>query len=192
MFTGIVETTGKISSVKTDGGNKIFYVGVSFLNELRVDQSIAHNGVCLTVTDVKKDHYTVTVIGETLRKTNLGEWKAGDEINLERSMKVGDRLDGHIVQGHADATAECISINQDNGSHLFRFRFDRGAGIVVSKGSICVNGVSLTVVDPSENEFSVAIIPFTFKHTNFHNLEKGDHVNLEFDVVGKYITAMKK
>lgn len=192
MFTGIIEAVGKVVSLRTDGGNLHLSIACDFIHEIKIDQSIAHNGVCLTVVAIHDDHYVVTAIAETLRKTNLGDLEQGDVVNLERCLKVGDRLDGHIVQGHVDATGECISVKEENGSHLFRFRFDAAAGLVVSKGSICVNGVSLTVVDPSKDEFSVAIIPYTYEHTNFHVLKAGDRVNLEFDIVGKYIAAMSQ
>lgn len=190
MFTGIVETVGAVLSVKEDQGNIHFGIASSFLSELKIDQSIAHNGVCLTVVSLTEKEYIVTAIAETLRKTNLGSLKTGDAVNLERCMKLGDRLDGHIVQGHVDATAVCTNIVSDSGSDLFYFEYDAHAGLTVSKGSICVNGVSLTVVDSSPGKFSVAIIPFTKTHTNFRDLKKGDAVNLEFDIVGKYIAAM--
>ena len=190
MFTGIVESLGKLVSRKEENGNVHFGIASEFLSEIKIDQSIAHNGVCLTVVSIEADHYIVTAIAETLRKTNLGFLQTGDEVNLERCMKLGDRLDGHLVQGHVDATAKCVNIVPDNGSDLFHFEYDSAAGLTVSKGSICVNGVSLTVVDSSPGKFSVAIIPFTKEHTNFRNLKKGDAVNLEFDIVGKYISAM--
>ncbi len=190
MFTGIVEATGKIIGIKEEKGNVHFSIEAPFLSEIKVDQSISHNGICLTVTEIFPSHYSVTAITETLRKTNLGELKAGDVINLERCMKIGDRLDGHIVQGHIDTTGTCVDVQEDNGSYLFRFSFDEKYGLTVSKGSISVNGISLTVVDSIPGEFSVAIIPYTFQNTNFHLLKKGDKVNLEFDIVGKYVAAM--
>lgn len=190
MFTGIVEATGKIAGKKTDGGNIHFSISAPFISELKVDQSIAHNGVCLTVTAIKDSLYTVTAIAETLRRSNLGDLNEGDLVNLERCMKIGDRLDGHIVQGHVDTTAECISIKEENGSWIFCFHYDKKSGLTVSKGSVCINGVSLTVVDPSPGEFSVAIIPFTFEHTNFSSLKTGHKVNIEFDIVGKYVAAL--
>lgn len=190
MFTGIVEATGKIIDRKTENGNVHFSIQAPFISEIKVDQSIAHNGICLTVTEILDDHYRVTAIAETLRKTNLGEVKTGDLINLERCMKMGDRLDGHIVQGHIDTTGICVEVQDDKGSFLFRFRYDEKSGLTVSKGSISVNGISLTVVDSIPGEFSVAIIPYTFQNTNFHLIHKGDKVNLEFDIVGKYIAAM--
>ncbi|MEO5644119.1 MAG: riboflavin synthase [Bacteroidia bacterium] len=190
MFTGIIEATGTVAGKKEDAGNIHFSITAPFLSELKVDQSIAHNGVCLTVTEIHETHYIVTAISETLRKTNLGALQPGDLVNLERCMKIGDRLDGHIVQGHVDTTAECLLVNEDNGSWLFRFGYDEKAGITVSKGSVCVNGVSLTVVDALPGKFSVAIIPFTFEHTDFSTLKTGQKVNVEFDIVGKYISAL--
>ncbi|HET6991653.1 MAG TPA: riboflavin synthase [Bacteroidia bacterium] len=190
MFTGIVEATGKVLGRKEDGGNVRFLISAPFISELKVDQSISHNGACLTVTEIFSDHYSVTAIAETLRKTNLGTLKSGDEINLERCMKIGDRLDGHIVQGHVDSVATVADIKDENGSWIFRFLFDAKNGITVPKGSICVNGVSLTVVDSKPGEFSVAIIPYTFQNTNFHLMKKDTKVNLEFDIVGKYVAAL--
>lgn len=189
MFTGIIELMGKVRSVSKKGTNLTFYIEADFLSEIKIDQSIAHNGVCLTVDGIFDDHYTVTAIKETLDKTNLGNLKEGDLINLERCLKVGDRLDGHIVQGHVDSTAKLKDIVTHNGSWEFYFEYTPGEFITVTKGSICVNGVSLTVVNSSAGKFSVAIIPYTFKHTNFGRLQKGDLVNLEFDIVGKYILA---
>lgn len=190
MFTGIIEAMGKVVSVKEDGGNVHFGIAAPFLQEIKIDQSIAHNGACLTVVSIAEDHYVVTAIAETLRKTNLGRLKTGDPVNLERCMKIGDRLDGHIVQGHVDTTAQCVKTASDSGSHLFWFRYDPKAGVTVQKGSVCVNGVSLTVVESSPGNFSVAIIPYTKEHTNFHQLQEGDTVNIEFDIVGKYIAVM--
>ena len=190
MFTGIVEATGKIVGKKEDGGNVHFSISAPFISELKVDQSISHNGVCLTVTEIQEAHYIVTAITETLRRSNLGELKIGDKVNLERCMKIGDRLDGHIVQGHVDTTADCIDIKEENGSWLFRFHYDQLKGLTVSKGSISINGVSLTVVDSLPGEFSVAIIPFTFEHTNFSSLKTSNKVNIEFDIVGKYVAAL--
>jgi riboflavin synthase len=190
MFTGIVEATGKVLAKKEDGGNVHFSISAPFISELKVDQSISHNGVCLTVTEIHETHYSVTAITETLRRSNLGILKTGDLINLERCMKIGDRLDGHIVQGHVDTTGDCMDVKEDNGSFLFRFQYDEKNGLTVSKGSISVNGVSLTVVDSLPGEFSVAIIPYTFQYTNFNSLKKGDKVNLEFDIVGKYVAAL--
>ncbi len=190
MFTGIVESLGKIVSRKSEKGNIHFGVSAPFISELKIDQSIAHNGVCLTVVELHDDHYIVTAIAETLLKTNLGELKIGDEVNLERCLKIGDRLDGHMVQGHVDTTATCTDAREENGSHVFRFQYDARIGMTVSKGSVCVNGVSLTVVESSSGEFSVAIIPYTFHHTDFHSIKKDDRVNIEFDVIGKYVAVM--
>lgn len=190
MFTGIVEATGKLVDRKEEGGNVHFFVSAPFISELKVDQSVAHNGVCLTVTEIHEAYYSVTAITETLLKTNLGDLKKGEVINLERCMKIGDRLDGHIVQGHVDATGVCSEIKSSDGSHEIRIQYNEKSGMTVSKGSICVNGVSLTVIDSKPGEFSVAIIPYTFDHTNFHSLKKGENVNLEFDIVGKYIAAL--
>lgn len=190
MFTGIIETMGTILSVLEEGGNRTFRIQSPITHELRVDQSVAHDGVCLTVTEIREDAYLVTAIAETLRKTRLGQWAAGDRVNLERCMTMNGRLDGHIVQGHVDTTGICESVVEENGSWLFTFRYDPACGhITVSKGSICVNGVSLTVVGASPGTFSVAIIPFTWEHTNFQHLKPGMSVNLEFDIIGKYVQA---
>jgi riboflavin synthase len=191
MFSGIVETTGRIHALREDGGNLHIDVEASFIAELKIDQSIAHNGICMTVVGISDTYYTVTAIAETLRRTNLGELKPGDLINLERCLRIGDRLDGHIVQGHVDTTGTCTSIVEDNGSWVFRFTYAVDSGFVtVPKGSICVNGVSLTVVDSARGIFSVAIIPYTYIHTGFHALQVDDRVNLEFDVIGKYIAVL--
>ena len=190
MFTGIVEAQGRLLGRKEEKGNLHLEISSPFISELKIDQSVAHNGVCLTVVELHENFYVVTAIAETLQKTNLGDLKIGAEINLERCLKIGDRLDGHMVQGHVDTTAICENVKEENGSHLFYFKFDREQGLTVKKGSICVNGVSLTVVDTNAGEFSVAIIPYTFDHTNFNSIKKGDRVNLEFDIVGKYVAAM--
>jgi riboflavin synthase len=189
MFTGIIESMGKVKGVSKNGTNLSFQIESLFLSEIKIDQSIAHNGVCLTVDGIFDDHYTVTAIKETLDKTNLGKLREGDLINLERCLKVGDRLDGHIVQGHVDSVATITDIISQNGSWDFYFEYEPKDFITVSKGSISVNGVSLTVVNSSKGKFSVSIIPYTFGHTNFGKLKKGDLVNLEFDIVGKYILA---
>jgi riboflavin synthase len=189
MFTGIIESMGKLKAVSKKGTNLTFSIESNFLSELKIDQSVAHNGVCLTVDGLFDTYYTVTAIEETLNKTNLGHLKEGDLINLERCLKVGDRLDGHMVQGHIDSTAKITDIISHNGSWEFYIEYDPGEFITVSKGSIAVNGVSLTVVHSSTGKFSVAIIPYTFEHTNFGQLKKGDLVNLEFDILGKYILA---
>ena len=191
MFTGIIETLGIIKDLKKDNDNIHITVSSVVTHELKIDQSVAHNGVCLTVVAIKNDEYTVTAIRETIDKTNLGDWKIGDSINLERGIRLGDRLDGHIVQGHIDQAGVCKSVEEANGSWYFTFEYDSKLNnITIEKGSITVNGVSLTVVNSKENEFSVAIIPFTFEHTNFKNVKIGTMINLEFDVVGKYIAKL--
>ncbi len=188
MFTGIIEAKGKIEKIKKDGSNVHFTVSSPISHELKIDQSVAHNGVCLTVTKLWDDKYTVTAIEETLIRSNIGKVKVDDTINLERAMLQNGRLDGHVVQGHVDATATCIGIKEVEGSWYFTFQFDKkNAHLLVDKGSICVNGVSLTVVNPNEDSFSVAIIPYTYEHTNFKNFKVGDTINLEFDILGKYI-----
>lgn len=191
MFTGIIETLGIIKDLKKDNSNLTITVSSSITHELKIDQSVAHNGVCLTVIAINNGEYTVTAIKETIEKTNLADWKVGDMLNLERAMKLGDRLDGHIVQGHVDQTGICKSIEEANGSWCFTFEYDSNLNnITIEKGSITVNGVSLTVVNSKENEFSVAIIPYTFEHTNFKNVQIGTTINLEFDVVGKYVARL--
>lgn len=191
MFTGIIEAFGQVTLLEKEGKNLHLTLKSPLAKELKIDQSLAHNGVCLTVVDCNLESYTVTAIEETLQKTNLGLLKIGALVNLERAMKLGDRLDGHLVQGHVDLTAKCISQKRLEGSWLFRFSYDnKSPHITIEKGSITVNGVSLTVVDSNENEFSVAIIPYTFEHTNFKLLEEGDLVNLEFDMIGKYLTKL--
>lgn len=191
MFSGIVESLGQIRSVKQEAGNVHFEVEAAFAGELKIDQSVAHNGACLTVVALTEGAYTVTAIAETLRKTNLGNLQPGSKVNLERCIRLGDRLDGHIVQGHVDLTGTCTEIRDDNGSWLISFNYDPASGFVtVPKGSVCVNGVSLTVVESKFGMFSVAIIPYTWEHTNFHTLSVGDAVNLEFDVIGKYVAVL--
>lgn len=189
MFTGIVETIGIVKKIEIDKSNKIFTIESPFTNELKIDQSVSHNGVCLTVTDIEQNEYKVTAIEETLTKTNLNTWKILDKINLERCMKADGRFDGHIVQGHVDTTAKCIDIINKNGSWMFTFQY-QNENLTVEKGSITVNGVSLTVVNSKKTEFSVAIIPYTFEHTNFHQLKINDQVNIEFDIIGKYVAKM--
>lgn len=192
MFTGIIETFGTIENIREDGDNRHFTLKSPITNELKIDQSVAHNGVCLTVVALEGDSYTVTAIKETLLKTNLGQWKTGQKVNLERAMKLGDRLDGHIVQGHTDQTGTCTEVKEANGSWYFTFKYDPAySNITIEKGSITVNGVSLTVVDSKDNSFSVAIIPYTYEHTNFHEFEVGTTVNLEFDVIGKYVARIE-
>lgn len=191
MFTGIVETGGTVKNIVKEGDNMHLTIDAAFTGELKIDQSVSHNGVCLTVVAINGSEYTVTAIKETLQKTNLSDLQTGDTVNLERGMKLGDRLDGHIVQGHVDQTGTCKNIEQANGSWYYTFEYDRGAqNITIEKGSITVNGVSLTVVNSKENEFSVAIIPYTYEHTNFKDFKPGSRVNLEFDVVGKYIARL--
>lgn len=191
MFTGIIETLGSVQSVEREGDNLNIRISSSIAPELKIDQSVSHNGICLTVVATSGGDYTVTAIHETVARTNIGEWKPFDEINLERGMKLGDRLDGHIVQGHVDQTAVCTAIEDNNGSWYFTFEYDPGtSNITIEKGSITVNGVSLTVVDSGVGEFSVAIIPYTYHHTNFSHFVVGTKVNLEFDVVGKYVARL--
>lgn len=191
MFTGIIESLGVVHELKKDNDNLHITITSSITNELKIDQSVAHNGVCLTVVGIHENEYTVTAIRETLEKTNLGDWKTGDSVNLERAMKLGDRLDGHIVQGHVDQTGTCKSIENANGSWYYTFEYDPTLNnITIEKGSITVNGVSLTVVNSKQNEFSVAIIPYTYEHTNFNTFEVGTRINLEFDVIGKYVSRL--
>ena len=191
MFTGIIEELGTVSEVRKENSNLILTIATAFTQELKVDQSVAHNGVCLTVVEINGNEYKVTAIDETLKRTNLRSLKPGDKINLERCMKLGDRLDGHIVQGHVDTVAEVTRIEEQNGSWLFYFKYPFSSGnVTVEKGSVCVNGVSLTVVESKDHSFSVAIIPFTWEHTNFHTLKTGDFVNIEFDVIGKYVARL--
>lgn len=188
MFTGIIETTGIIEETIAQGSNIDIWVHSSITHELKIDQSVAHNGICLTVVAIAGDRYKVTAVEETIKKTNLAHWKRGDRVNIERALKVGDRLDGHFVQGHVDATATCISKQTLEGSWLYRFSFDsQFAALIIEKGSICINGVSLTVFNVSHNEFSVTIIPYTYEHTNFAGIFDGTVVNIEFDVLGKYL-----
>jgi riboflavin synthase len=191
MFTGIIETLGIVNLIEKEQDNIHIKVQSSITNELKIDQSVAHNGVCLTVVAIENDCYTVTAIQETINKTNLGYWKIGDALNLERAMKLGDRLDGHIVQGHVDQIGTCISIEETQGSWRFTFEYDASLhNITIEKGSVTVNGVSLTVVDSKPNQFSVAIIPYTYEHTNFHDFKIGTQINLEFDVIGKYVSRL--
>ena len=188
MFTGIVETLGLIKNIQTEGTSKRFLIEAAISGELKIDQSLCHNGVCLTVVDIKDGCYEVQVVQETLNRSNLGDLKVGDTVNLERSLKVGDRLDGHFVYGHVDQTAICTDVEDLNGSWHFAFEYDTDSGnITVEKGSICINGVSLTVTDSRPGYIAVAIIPYTFDNTTFSSLKSGDKVNLEFDIIGKYI-----
>jgi riboflavin synthase len=191
MFTGIIESISVVKSIRKNGTNMDFGFECPFVGELKIDQSVSHNGVCLTITGIANGIYHVTAISETLDRTNLSRLVIGDLVNVERCMLMGGRLDGHIVQGHVDTVAKCESILDMNGSWVFRFSFpEQESNLIVEKGSVCVNGVSLTVVDASNGVFSVAIIPYTFENTNFKNLKPGDLVNLEFDVIGKYVAKM--
>lgn len=192
MFTGIIESIGIVKNLVNEGDNLHITVESQLTPELKIDQSIAHNGTCLTVVNIEKNTYTVTAIKETLDKTNLGKLAIGSKINLERAMILGDRLDGHIVQGHVDQTAICSKIVEEKGSWIFTFTYDSlyKDNITIEKGSITINGVSLTVVNSKDNEFSVAIIPYTFDNTNFHQFKVGTKVNLEFDVIGKYVARL--
>ncbi len=190
MFTGIIECMGIVKGVRDEKGNKRFRIQSSISNELSIDQSVAHQGVCLTVVAVKDDSHDVVAVGETLSKTNLGKFKIGDYVNIERCLKMGDRLDGHVVQGHVDGMATCVKRQETSGSWLFTFELDKNLNekLVVEKGSIAVNGVSLTAFNLSKKQFSVAIIPYTFAHTTFYEIELHDKVNIEFDILGKYVS----
>lgn len=191
MFSGIVETTGRLVAIRDEESNRHFTLEAPFTDQLRIDQSVAHNGVCLTVVELDGSRYTVTAIRETLLKSNLGVLREGDLVNLERSMRPEGLLDGHIVQGHVDQTARCTAITEADGSWYYTFEYDASTGnITVEKGSVAVNGVSLTVVNSQPGSFQVAIIPYTYEHTNFHTFQVGTVVNLEFDIVGKYITKL--
>jgi riboflavin synthase len=191
MFTGIIETLGVIQDIKREDTNLQITIESSITGELKIDQSVSHNGICLTVVAIKNSSYTVTAIDETIKKTTISEWRNGDIVNLERAMKLGDRLDGHIVQGHVDQIGNCISVEETNGSWFYTFEYDQTIGnITIEKGSITVNGVSLTVVNSKNNQFSVAIIPYTYEHTNFKTFEVNTKVNLEFDVIGKYVSKL--
>lgn len=193
MFTGIIETLGRIKSIEKEQDNIHISISSDITNELKIDQSVAHNGICLTVVAIENDCYTVTAIKETIEKTNLGHWNTGDVVNLERAMRLGDRLDGHIVQGHVDQIGKCINFENANGSWYYTFQYDSSLNnITIEKGSITVNGVSLTVINSKRNEFSVAIIPYTYEHTNFHEIKEGSIINLEFDVIGKYVSRLQE
>lgn len=191
MFTGIIEGLGEVKAIQKEGENIHFTIEGPFTHELQIDQSVAHNGCCLTVVEINNNEYVVTAILETLNKTNLGDWTVGTKVNLERCMVMNGRLDGHIVQGHVDTTAKLIDIEDQDGSWRFTFQYNSD-DITVEKGSVTVNGTSLTVVDSKENEFSVHIIPYTYEHTNFHMLKIGDRINLEFDIIGKYVAKLMK
>lgn len=191
MFTGIIEDTVEVIIVLNENSNRIFYIRGKIASGLKVDESVSHNGICLTVEEIKDDVYRVTAIEETLQKTNAAFWKVGDRINVERSMKLNDRLDGHIVQGHIDGTGICMGRVDRKGSVEFTFQYDEEfAPLIIEKGSICVNGVSLTAFNITGHSFTVAIIPYTFSHTNFNSLKESDLVNLEFDVLGKYVARL--
>lgn len=191
MFTGIIESLGTLQKIAEKGSNKTFFIKSDIASQMKIDESICHNGVCLTVEDINNDIYTVTAIKETLDKTNIGSWKPGESINIERSMKMNGRLDGHIVQGHVDCTATCVSKKDVEGSYEFTFEFDKKfAALVIEKGSISLNGISLTIFNVGLNTFTVAIIPYTFEHTNMQYLQEDMQVNVEFDVIGKYVSRI--
>lgn len=191
MFTGIIETVGTISAIEQEGSNYHYDIQSKFSFELKIDQSVAHNGVCLTVVAVNEDFHRVTAIDETLQKTSLGQWKVGDKVNLERCMVANGRFDGHVVQGHVDQIGTVINIQEEDGSWLFDFAYDPSLGnVTVEKGSICVNGTSLTCFNSEDGKFRVAIIPYTYEHTVFGTLQIGDQVNLEFDIIGKYVKRL--
>ncbi|MFT5251517.1 MAG: riboflavin synthase [Flavobacteriales bacterium] len=191
MFTGIIETLGTIQEIKKEQNNLHITVDSAITAELKIDQSVAHNGICLTVVAISSNSYSVTAIDETVKKTNIGSWSVNNKVNLERAMKLGDRLDGHIVQGHVDQIGTCIKTQETNGSWSYTFEYDESLNnLTIEKGSITVNGVSLTVVNSKKNQFSVAIIPYTYEHTNFKEFSVGTKVNLEFDVIGKYVSRL--
>lgn len=191
MFTGIIETTATVANISQEGSNINFTIQSSITHELKIDQSVAHNGVCLTVVAINGDTYTVTAVAETLAKTSLGTWKVGDTLNLERALMAGARLDGHFVQGHVDAVATCLEKQVLDGSWLYKFEFpEQFAALMIEKGSVCLNGVSLTVFNVGRNQFMVTIIPYTYTHTNFNTIEVGSKLNIEFDVLGKYALRM--
>ena len=193
MFTGIIESLGKITSVKADRGNIDFTIESDISRELKIDQSVSHNGVCLTVTDKSNNTHTVTAVKETLDKSSLKSFSVDDLINLERAMKLGERLDGHLVQGHVDGVAKCIGMSVNDGSWIYKFEFDvKNEILLIEKGSICINGVSLTVFDIEKNTFKVTIIPYTYDNTSFKELKEGDIVNIEFDMIGKYLARFNK
>ena len=190
MFTGIIEGLGEVVLIQKEGENTHFSLKSSITNELKIDQSLAHNGVCLTVVAIEDDVYTVTAIKETLDKSNIGELAVGGLVNLERAMLANGRFDGHVVQGHVDQTANCINLKEEGGSWVYTFEYETKGNVTVEKGSITINGVSLTVVNSKENQFSVCIIPYTKEHTTFNKLQVGNKVNLEFDIVGKYVARL--
>lgn len=193
MFTGIIEATGKVESSSSEGNNRTYWLSSSISNELKVDQSVSHDGVCLTIEEVRGNMHRVTAINETLKKTNLEIWNEGSSINIERCMELNGRLDGHIVQGHVETTAICMERKNEKGSWEFNFNFDRQfAALVIEKGSISINGISLTVFNVTTTSFSVAIIPYTFEHTNIKTVEAGSVVNIEFDIIGKYVNRIQQ
>ena len=190
MFTGIIENLAKIDSIKKNKKNLDITLSSSLTSEFKIDQSISHNGICLTVVNINESHYTVTAIEETINKTTISKWRVGDIVNLERAMKFGGRLDGHMIQGHVDQIGQCIHVETMDGSWEYTIQYEKSENITVEKGSIAINGVSLTVIDSRPNQFKVAIIPYTFEHTSFNKLKKNDYVNLEFDILGKYLSKM--
>ena len=192
MFTGIIEDLSEVVEIKKNKNNLHILCKSKITNELKIDQSLSRNGVCLTVVDIDKDVYKVIAVKETLKKTNLSLLKKGDKINIERSLTLSSRIDGHIVQGHVDQVAECVFVKEEQGSHIFKFKYNKSTNILVEKGSVCVNGVSLTVFDCCDSFFSVAIIPYTFANTSFCNLKVGSIVNIEFDILGKYVSKIMK
>ena len=187
MFTGIIEQIAEVVKVESEGSNVHISLKSTITSELKIDQSVAHNGVCLTVVKINGDEYIVTAIKETLDKSNIGLLVVGSKVNIERCLKVGDRLDGHMVQGHVDQTAKCVEVKKENGSYVYTFKHKESDNMTVEKGSVCVNGISLTVVNSKDTSFSVAIIPYTHEHTNFHEFTEGTVVNIEYDILGKYI-----
>ena len=187
MFTGIIEQIAEVVKVESEGSNVHISLKSTITSELKIDQSVAHNGVCLTVVKINGNEYIVTAIKETLDKSNIGLLVVGSKVNIERCLKVGDRLDGHMVQGHVDQTAKCVEVKKENGSYVYTFKHKESDNMTVEKGSVCVNGISLTVVNSKDTSFSVAIIPYTHEHTNFHELKEGSVVNIEYDILGKYI-----
>ena len=193
MFTGIIETTGKVNSIEASGTNLSFWLASSLSSELKIDQSVSHDGVCLTVDDISTNMHRVTAIEETLSKTNLVSWKKGDEINLERCMQMNGRLDGHLVQGHVDATANCIDMEEKNGSWEYGFQIPAEfTHFIIEKGSVCINGISLTAFNIKFSSFKVAITPYTYQHTNIRNIQAGSTVNIEFDIIGKYLARFRE
>lgn len=193
MFTGIIEEKGIVTEIISTGTNKTFWIASPISDELKIDQSVAHSGVCLTVEEISNGRHRVTAIGETLKKTNLDNWEKNTVINIERCLQMNERLDGHLVQGHVDAVATCRDVLEKNGSWEYTFQFDsKFAALVIEKGSISLNGISLTIFNVTENRFSVAIIPYTYEHTNMQNLKKGDEINIEFDMIGKYVNRFMR